>query len=331
MKQNRILHSAVLTIVCLLLFSSCSTVKWVSIERFLPAQSRVAERVFRVAVVNNQPDFSDRRAASGLYALDSQAVADSLAQYLADSDFYDEVVVLDSVLPQVQTLAYEERELRPSQVKELARRLNVDMIVSVEFAVFSYEGYPAQEGTVSTLVKLYLPGELHPVDTLFRQGLIGWDPSVDYTGLSAPARQKMMLRHIAVSEAAWLSVPDLVPGWGTVELPYYTGANVEMRDAAVYLAEEDWAEVRLLWEAQLKHKNRMRRMEANLNMAVWHEIHDDNIDTAHRYAEQALKLSAEKPDSYNYRFISGYLKDLEARGRDLKRVKQQMHRFSDDF
>lgn len=306
-------------------FSACTTVKWVSVERLQPAQTQVPDLVRRVAVVNNQPDLSDKnKYSSDLKALDGKLVADSLAQYLADAAYFEEVVVYDSVLATEPVLVCDERELSPGQVMRLARELQVDMLVSVEMAVLLLE-YPCQ---VFSVIKLYLPGELHPIDTIRRQQQL-------YPEELYPLEQT------PVQEAAFLPLSSLVPQWQTVDFPFYTGANVEMRDAAVYVAEGNWPAAGELWKKLLHHKNPRRRMEANLNMAVWHEVNDDSITVARSYAEKALQLAARKMKkdakgkwierTDDYLFISAYLRELEQRGRKLEQLKGQMQRFSDDF
>lgn len=321
------------SIVCLLttMFAvcACTTVKWVSVERLQPVRTKVPAQVRRVAVVNNQPDLSKKnRYSRDLKALDSKMVVDSLAQYLADAAYFDEVVVYDSVLTTEPMLSCDERELSPVRVKQLADQLQVDMLVSVEMAALLLEYSAYMGGQVFTIVKLYLPGELYPLDTIRCIQRLDAD-------------ELYPLELIPVQEAAFLPLASLVPQWQTIEFPFYTGANVEMRDAAVYVNEGNWQAAKTLWEKQLKHKNSRRRMEAHLNMAVWHELNDDSIGTARSYAEKALELSARKMkkgedgrwknQTSDYLFISDYLRDMEKRGKEMEQLKRQMWRFSDDF
>lgn len=315
------LSNILLVLWCLLLLGACSSIQWTTVERLYPADSKIPERVRRVAVVNNQPDLSKENGLIGqLTVLDSKEVADSLAQYLADVAYFDQVVIYDSTLTSSQKLEHDGRELRPTQVLALSRMLDVDMLVSVELAVFTPGEYPYTNGFVCTLYKLYLPGSLHPLDTLYHEEEIYWDGYSNW-------------KKNAIRAAASAPLPALVPLWENMTFPYYSGANVDMRDANIYVQEGNWEEARTLWERQLKHKNRQRRMEANFNMAVWHEVHDDSIGTAREYAKKALELSKKTSGerTWDYHFISEYIHDMEKRGKALERLKQQMQRFSDDF
>lgn len=329
MKQSLLWKSVVCLWTILAFISSCTTVNWVGVERLQPiARSKVPAKVRRVAVVNNQPNLAEKNMRStDLKALDSKMVVDSLAQYLADAVYFDEVLVFDSMLATNPVLSCDERELSPVKVKQLANMLQVDMLISVEMAALllgdSYTG-----GQVFSVVKLYIPGELFPVDTIRSIQRLRYE-------------ELYPIEHIPVQEAAFLPLASLVPQWHTVDFPYYSGANVDMRDAAVYVREGNWMEAKVLWEKQLKNKNSRRRMEANLNMAVWHELNDDSITTARNYAEKALALAARKMkkradgrwknQTFDYLFISDYLQDMEKRGKELERLKKQLWHFSDEF
>lgn len=331
MKQSFLYKSIVRFWIILFVVSSCTTVNWVSVERLRPvACSKVPVKVRRVAVVNNQPNLAEKNMRStDLKALDSKMVVDSLAQYLADAAYFDEVLVYDSVLATNPVLSCDERELSPVKVKQLTNMLQVDMLISVEMAALLLENSTyAGGGQVFAVVKLYLPGELFPADTIRCIQRLRFE-------------ELYPIEHVPVQEAAFLPLASLVPQWHTVEFPYYSGTNVDMRDAAVYVKEGNWMEAKVLWEKQLKHKNSRRRMEANLNMAVWHELNDDSITTARNYAEKALELAARKMkkgsdgrwknQTFDYLFISDYLRDMEKRGKELERLKKQMWHFSDEF
>lgn len=307
-------------------FFSCSSVKWVSVDRLAPAKVDLPEQVRRVAVLSNQPYVVDRKAA---YFLNARDVTDSLAQHLADVGYFDEVVLGDSLPGTAMLVDSENRQLRPVAVMELCRKYGADMLLTVDNVSFYPEAVrlPYVTGEVKIRMTCYRPGELKPFTTITDAIWMDWD----HWG---------WLKHDAVALAVSGALSTIVPLWQTEDLPFYTGANVGQRDAAVYVREENWEEAARIWRRQLEHKNRRRRMEAHLNMAVYHELKDADIATARQYAEKARHLAAEGLEkqggkvvspSSDYLLISDYLKDMERRGRNLKRLKQQMHRFSDDF
>lgn len=309
-------------------FVSCGTVKWVSIDRLVPAQMDLSSQVRRVAVLNCQPKMDEQSfESSPVFWLDSKGVADTLAQYLADAAYFDEVVVSDNVLS--ADSYYKKGVLRPSAVEMLCKTFGVDMLVTVENVSFMPYGItpPFVKGQVWSDMACYVKGGTEPIATIQKHYTFDWE---DWQELKSQA----------VCMAALWALPIIVPQWQLEEFPFYTGANIGQRDAAVYVREGNWDGAASLWCQQLTHRRRVRRMEAHLNMAVYHEMKDDSIGTALKYAQEALKLSEEgqkmkdgKPvtPTFDHMLISDYLKNLERRGHDLERIKRQMHRFSDDF
>ncbi len=316
-------------VIALLIYSamvSCSSVKWVSVDRLHPAKMEQVVQVRRVAVLNNQPDVERDNSA---YYLNARVVTDTLAQYLADAAYFDEVVLSDTVLADNWLMDYKGRELRPTAVDALCRQFGVDMLVTVDYVAFVPDAiqYPTVTGEVRVRMTCYRQGEITPVFSIHDSARMDW-------------QQWNYMKLAAVRQAVFMSLSSLVPHWEMEELPFYTGANVWQRDAAVYLREGNWEEAANLWRQQLTSKSQRRRMEAHMNMAVYHEMTDDNVEVARTHAEKALELSADgmklkngKPvePSYDYLLISDYLNDLNHRGANLEQVKRQMQRFSNDF
>ena len=328
--MNWKVYSISLMVVATCLFNvSCSSIKWVSVERLAPAKVGVSEQVCRVAVLCSQPQVDNGSTKGGVYALNANIVADSLAQYLANTSFFDEIIVDDTVLATNLFVGYEERELRPTAVAELCRTYGVDMLVMVDYASFVPLGMelPYVAGIVTTHVKCYQCGKLKPIISIHEETELDWG-------------HWSWMRNQALSLAASMALSSIVPHWEIEDLPFYTGANVGQRDAAVSVKENDWEGAADLWRQQLEHKNLNRRLEAHLNMAVFHEVSDNDIILAREYAEKALQLSIEGKEmvdgklvepTFDYLFISEYLQDLERRGRNLELLKLQMKRFSNDF
>ena len=325
MRQRTCIKIVVALLVCSAM-ASCSSVKWMSVDRLHPAKMKQVEQVRRIAVLNNQPDAERDNSA---YYLNAKSVTDTLAQYLADAAYFDEVVVSDTVLADNWLMDFKGRELRPTAVEALCRQFGVDMLVTVDYVAFvpSEIVYPSVSGEVRVRMTCYGRGEITPVHSI-------------HNTIQMDKLQWNYMKLAAVKQAVFMAMPTLVPYWEMEEFPFYTGANVWQRDAAVYVREGNWEGAANLWRQQLTSKNRRRRMEAHMNMAVYHEMTDDNVEVARTHAEKALELAAEgvklkkgKPvePSFDYLLISDYLKDLNRRGADLEQVKQQMQRFSNDF
>lgn len=320
----------VLGLLSCVVFPSCTSLKWVTMERLAPAELDFPVQTNRVLVLSTQAVREEQMQKSDSeFYLDSKSIADSLAQFLADAAYFEEVVVSDTVLLDNAMSPYGENELRPSVVSWLCDIYGVDLLLTVDQALFVPLGfdYPFMKGQLEIGVRCYKKNEVAPVATIIEKTNLAW---------GSWAR----LKYEGTRTAASLVLPSIVPQWQTEDFPYYTGANIGQRDAAVYVREGNWDGAASLWRSQLTHKNRRRRMEAHLNMAVYHELKDDSIGTAHVYALKALELSQKGMEvkdgspvnpTNDYLLISDYIKDMERRGRNLEKVKKQMQRFSNDF
>ena len=116
----------------------------------------------------------------------------------------------------------------------------------------------------------------------------------------------------------------LLPSWKLVERNYYASGNVEMRDANVYVTEQNWEEAYSLWKKVYDTKKGKQRMMAAFNLAVYHEAHD-NPQQAIAYLEEAIKLV--KPGSWDARMIEVYQVQLEAQSKQRQQLEVQMKRF----
>ena len=323
MKQCSFSTIIAIALMCMM-FTSCSYVRWVGVDRLTPANIDLSERVRRVAVLSNQYEVENE---GSVYYLDAKAVTDSLAQYLADVAYFDEVVVGDTIL--TDGAFHKDGELLPSVVAKLCEVFGVDMLVTIDNVSFVPYGVESSfvKGQLRAEMTYYEKWGTAPISHVQKHYTFDWEYWHE-------------LKSQAVYLAALWALPMIVPQWKLEEFPFYTGANVWQRDAAVYVREGNWDGAANLWRQQLIHKNRRRRMEAHLNMAVYHEMRDDNVEIARTHAQKALELSEErlkmkdgKPveTSSDYHLISEYIKEMERRGHDLERLKQQMYRFSNEF
>lgn len=323
--------------ICLVLhfLPSCTAVRWVEMERLKPAKKDIPSEVRRIAVVNNHIKPVRQWRGNALFWPEVRLIVDSLAGNLADTEYFDEVVVFDSSLVSPSKTQYEDYQITPQQVQHLTQLLQVDMLVAVELAMFMPKasdqlGYYWPEGKVMSLLKLYLPERDTPFDTLSYSTEIYWD--------SEPGTEE--LQRDIVDIVSTYPVDKLVPCWEKEEFPYYSNGCIEFRDADVCIRENDWESARSLWEKALSHKQTRKRMRANLNMAVWYEVNSDSISQAKYYAQKALDLASKnetfesgKPinPSQDYLLISDYLKNLKRREKEFLRLKGQMQRFADVF
>lgn len=321
------------TAICIAgsLLASCSSIQTLTFDQLYPAEITYPEQVTRVAVVNNMapiPEPKDGLVTIGLLEGDGKIAAETLAGALADSRYFNQVLICDSVLRSDDARPTDPSMLTPAQVDTLASQLGVDMLFSVERILMKtsrqemlYPGFSMPlsviEMKTTPLVRVYLPTRSTPVTTLTKPDSLYWEVS---SGIS----DKMMVEE-GSSRALTSLINDLVPYWGQTSRLYYDGGCVEMRDAAVCLRENDWAGARELWtrlyESRKKGKVKMR---AAFNVALAWEMEGDVAQAA----EWLKKAEAcETTDANDREVLAYYTYQLNEKMKDLPRLDLQMKRF----
>lgn len=319
-------------IACFGLFS-CSSIGYISMDSLYPAELSFSSDVRTVGVVDNTVNHDTLLATGitiGTLEGNGKIMARQLANHIADGDYFDEVILCDSSL-RSSGPANVESKLPQEEVQALTSDLNVDMLITVDGVCVKtwldlqiYWGAPApvevMAGEISSVISLYVPSRKEPMRlALGAQDTLYWD-----LGDSRLTERKLVEE--ASLHAALLSMKYLVPQWKAEERFYYSGGNVDMRDAAVYVQENNWDEAFQLWKrvydsSKVKSKKRMR---AALNLALYYEM-QSNISEALKYAKEAMDIA--KPWSTDKNFITSYSGQLSDKSLKIQKLNLQMERF----
>lgn len=227
--------------------------------------------------------------------------------------------------------------------------LGVDFIVSIDHvrieAIRRYAylaDWQTHLGTVDAKVqptlRVYLPGRRAPMVSLSPIDSIYWEEA----GNETYVRSHLIAPHEVVQQASdfagTLLVKRLIPSWETAQRSYVTGGSVNMRDAAVYIREDNWTEAIKLWEREYKSAKGKKKFYAAYNLALGYEM-TDQLRTASEWAEKAReqayiidKVEQKKADGVNASEVPLYLAaslrctELEKRVEGLTRLDAQMER-----
>lgn len=360
---------------CLLLIGSlllggCQSVEQLSIDYMLPAEVSFPATLKRVAVVNNMPEVPDNKLIvseeekkkeenelariTNYYNGDAAITAESLAEALANENYFDEVVICDSAL-RSKDISPREATLIQEEVGELTQSLNVDFLIALEniqmrsTRKISYIPewglfYGTVDVKVYPTVRVYLPNRRGPMVTVNSNDSIFWEESGNS---EAYVRSHLISEEDLVKQASdfggTIPVKHLLPYWKTASRYLFSGGSVNMRDAAVYVREKNWEEAIKLWKQVYESKKGKQKMYAAYNIAFGYEM-QDSIETAVDWALKAQTVAREvdKIDQKqgtgittenvpNYFFTSLYLGELQERKEGLARLNMQMNRFNDDF
>ena len=316
--------TVLLLVLCL--FSACTTLQTISFERLQAADVSYPDQVRTVGVINYAPqDEQERDSILGLWNGDGMVTVESLARKIAATDYFNQVVVCDSAL---RPVGMGNEEILPiSQADSLIQTLGVDMLFAVEQvrielkegSLFHTElmvDVPAVDGVITPLVRAYVSGRSAPLFSISKTDTICWVVSPELTF--------GQIMQEASDFAATLPVSYLLPHWKEMNRYYFDGGNMEMRDAGVYIREQNWEGAAALWQKLHDGRKGKVKMRAAYNLALNYELQGD-YERAKEYLDTALSLASE--GSWEHQLIEYYRLQLDEQARENRMLQIQMKRF----
>lgn len=316
--------TVLLLVLCL--FSACTTLQTISFERLQAADVSYPDQVRKVGVINYAPqDKQERDSILGLWNGDGMVTVESLAREIAATDYFNQVVVCDSAL---RPVGMGNEEILPmSQADSLIQALGVDMLFAVEQvrielkegSLFHTElmvDVPAVDGVITPLVRAYVSGRNAPLFSISKTDTICWVVSPELTF--------GQIVQEASDFAATLPVSYLLPHWKEMNRYYFDGGNMEMRDAGVYIREQNWEGAAALWQKLHDGRKGKVKMRAAYNLALNYELQGD-YERAKEYLDTALSLASE--GSWEHQLIEYYRLQLDEQARENRMLQIQMKRF----
>ena len=317
-------------IVCaiglMLAVASCGSLETLSFDQLNPATYSFPKQVRNVAVINCMPPIGT--AKTNILTLgetdgDGKMSAEALASALADSKYFNKVVICDSAL-----YVAGQKELPGETVDELTENLDADMLISLDRVLIQKDRYewrysgmsmpvPIVRVKVTPVISLYLPSRSTPVRMVYHTDSLEWNADDVIS-------DRAMLKE-AASFAAHIASRELVPYWTSADRFYYTGGSSEMRDAAVWVRENKWNKAYGIWEALFKSaKSGQKKMKAAFNLALASEM-TGRIEQAQKWMDEAKKLV--KPATRDEAIWKLYQSQLKKRANDYSKLDAQMNRF----
>ena len=351
--------------------SGCQSVEQLSIDYMLPGDISFPSSLRKVAVINNAPQALDGLTAenhSTRQEEDDEIVqatrhyhgytavtTESLAQAIADENYFDEVIICDSAL-RAHDFFPRENLLSQEEVKRLVQELDVDFLIALEnvqikavrkigFSPYYNMFIGTIDANVYPSVRIYLPNRQTPMATLNGNDSIFWEKLGATYG---SANKQLLTDQELVKEASQFAgiaaVKQLLPYWETAHRILYTGGSANMRDAAIYVREENWEAAVGLWRQtyNAKRVSKKKKMRAAYNIALGYEM-QDSISQALDWSlkAQALAYETDKVESKltqenveaedvpNYIITSYYVSELQKREKAMNLLQMQMKRFEE--
>lgn len=311
---------------------ACTTLQPFSFDRLQAADVSFPEQVKNVGIVNYMPrvsrDSETVDYASGVFEGDGKIATEMLATGIAETGYFEQVVICDSELGPEGIPLVGDSSVSNEEADSLMEALGVDLLFAMERVHIRLEEgalflpemmmeVPVMDGIVTPVVKVYVPGRNTPLYTVSKTDTICWELSPELT-------YGQIIKD-ASGHGATMPVTNLIPYWKEQNRNYFDGGDVDMRDAGIYVREQEWGKAAELWQKVYETKKGKKRMRAAYNLAVYHEMQDE-FEQAKKYLDVAASLAEE--GSWEAQIILLYQYQLEEQARQNRHLKLQMRRFA---
>ena len=332
--------------VCLL--TACSSINYLSIDTFNPAEVTFPSSANKVLIVNHavpQPaDWGYSYTVDGKVKATQGAKADSalvdfcqsLGEAMVAEEFFQDVMLYHEP---TRTDQHPEYDLKMSaqQVDSLCEVAGADLLISLDRLLFESDREETDLGggfTVGNIkvrmagvIRAYLPGRSAPLATVQIVDSVAWEQSADL----APILNELLptpeeaLRTAGSYLGAKARV-NFVPHWQRETRWYFSASGALRKEAAAYAANERWekAEERWsrLWQSARGWKS---QAQAASNLALCEEMKGD-LQKAHEWATTSYELFKQKvgEEDQQTQLLELYVKALTERIRSDQKLDVQI-------
>ena len=330
------------------LLTACSSINYLSIDTFNPAEVTFPSSANKVLIVNHavpQPaDWGYSYTVDGKVKATQGAKADSalvdfcqsLGEAMVAEEFFQDVMLYHEP---TRTDQHPEYDLKMSaqQVDSLCEVAGADLLISLDRLLFESDREETDLGggfTVGNIkvrmagvIRAYLSGRSAPLATVQIVDSVAWEQSADL----APILNELLptpeeaLRTAGSYLGAKARV-NFVPHWQRETRWYFSASGALWKEAAAYAANERWekAEERWsrLWQSARGWKN---QAQAASNLALCEEMKGD-LQKAHEWATTSYELFKQKvgEEDQQTQLLELYVKALTERIRSDQKLDVQI-------
>ena len=294
------------------LFTACSSVNYIGIETYNPAEITFPKDVRRILIVNNalpQPhDVGYQYKLYGTVQDTARAQADSalfdacksLGKAIADIPFFEDVLLYDgSARKDNRYLVAEELSL--DDINMLCEATGTDAIISFDRLLFDMnknvvafaEGYVGGEidARISGVVRSYIPGRARPLATVHVKDSLFWHETADNMELLKyylpSSTEALRAAGHYIGEKV---MPTFVPHWENEMRWYYSGVASTWKEASAYASTQKWEEAAKRWRTLYTNSSGWRdRAKAASNLALYYEM-GSKLNEAYEWATKSYDL-----------------------------------------
>lgn len=317
------------TLLLLLLATSCTELRLLTVEQMLPPEVLPTWDRRSVGIINNfsPNNITVNNDDTSIYPCNADSVVEQIALSFANTGIMDRVVVLDSLLyPEKGTAPH---LLAQAEVNDLCAYLDVDMLYSLEYACITINwSTPSIERPMNAFLcsRIYTPD----CDTL--PGTAISDKKVVESWVYDMAQVNTFMPD-APHMLANVAVEAYLPSWKERErVFYYDCLCYELREAKVCVYEGDWEGAAQQWRIVTQSKHRFRRYAATYNMALYYEM-SDSIDEAIASLDLAKEIAVKRDEkgkevgiAFDTSLIETYREVLVNRRKEIEELEKSLTR-----
>ena len=345
-------YTIIIALTFALILSSCSGIKYLTVETREPAQVTLPSNVLNIAVVNNvvqQPnDIGHNHMSIGSSAANRvEASSDSisiiyteaLAQFLSEENYFERVVYYNNEIRNDNDF-FQEKLLSPEKMNEIRKETRADAIISLDRLLietdkrdhFRQQGYTYSEmtGKINSTIRVLLPTmegkipRVHYTDSLHWMGFDIQDGNA-YSTEMIPSREEAM-KSLAILAAEKMTYV-FAPHWERQDRWYYTSSSRLMREGESFAKSAEWLNAIEKWQEYYNNtsdKSKTKRAKAANNIALAYEMLGD-MDESYKWATAANDLFVEStaPNSLERRRSLLYKNEIERRNNTLNSINMQ--------
>jgi len=331
-----------------LIFNSCSTLLYTSLDVLRPAKVTFAPEIKKILIINNsviQPydyghknEFLNEKVKNVYVVADSISIfcLGSLTEELNQKEFFKTVTLQPNSINRSFDF-FSVKNLTSDTVTALCNRYKADAILSLdrikvndkitEYYVEDEKKFVADlEARFETQWSIHNPREVKFISATFMDTLFWESESYQKKKVS----EKLPIRTDALIDGALYvgqsTVKKMVPYWDKVDRYFFNNSNKNMNRAMDSVYFKNWVSAISLWQKVINKSmfNNTKAMAAN-NIAIAYEIIGD-IDNAIEYANQSLEYFGKSisTDYNSYLRVLNYLEDLNKRKKEIAMLKKQL-------
>ncbi|MDR1918192.1 MAG: DUF6340 family protein [Tannerellaceae bacterium] len=298
-----------LLIICLL--TACSSIRYMGIETYNPADITYPEHVRKVLIVNNtlpQPSDSGYEfKLLGVLQTDKvetdSALLDAcraLGAAIVETNYFDDVLLFQEGTRKDEAF-YRDLKLSKEEVGALCEETGTEAVISFDRLLFDIkknitahpEGYASGDIliTLEGVARTYLPDKPNPVATVLIADSISFlEEAYRIEEVAAQLPSTTEALRMAGDYIGRKIYPAFVPHWKEELRWYFTGSGSRWKEASVYVIGEKWEKASERWlyiYGRSSHWESKAKAASNLALAC--EV-NGHLDKALEWAKTAHSL-----------------------------------------